>query len=228
VKGAEVDWVVRVDSIEYRADGVAVLRDWLAEGRIKPDDEVFHPLQQAWMSADSVPELSAPSGLSSVSGRSPLIIRGRQGKTLTVSGDSVKIEKRGAVGHREKTIAIRNITSVEVKKPGGWVGFIQFSVAGGYARDSSYTMTGGALDAVKDENSVVFAHMPEYEVALKMKAYIESWAPLVAASAPVPSAAPVAPGPSAANQIRQLKGLLDDGILTQDEFDQKKRQLLGL
>lgn len=30
------------------------------------------------------------------------------------------------------------------------------------------------------------------------------------------------------DQLRKLKGLLDDGILTQDEFDSKKKSLLGL
>ena len=31
-----------------------------------------------------------------------------------------------------------------------------------------------------------------------------------------------------AKQIRELKGLLDDGIITQEEFDAKKKQLLDL
>ena len=31
-----------------------------------------------------------------------------------------------------------------------------------------------------------------------------------------------------ADKIRELKDLLDDGILTQDEFDAKKKQLLGI
>ena len=31
-----------------------------------------------------------------------------------------------------------------------------------------------------------------------------------------------------ADEIRELKDLLDDGILTQDEFDAKKKQLLGI
>lgn len=34
--------------------------------------------------------------------------------------------------------------------------------------------------------------------------------------------------PGLAEQLRQLKSLLDDGIITQEEFDAKKRQLLGL
>ena len=33
---------------------------------------------------------------------------------------------------------------------------------------------------------------------------------------------------SAAEELRTMKELLDDGIITQDEFDAKKRQLLGL
>ena len=46
--------------------------------------------------------------------------------------------------------------------------------------------------------------------------------------------APVAPAPAAAApqvdvvaQLTQLKGLLDAGALTQDEFDAQKRKLLG-
>jgi len=31
-----------------------------------------------------------------------------------------------------------------------------------------------------------------------------------------------------ADEIRELKELLEDGILTQDEFDAKKKQLLGI
>lgn len=34
--------------------------------------------------------------------------------------------------------------------------------------------------------------------------------------------------PSAAAEIREFKALLDDGIITQEEFDAKKRQLLGI
>lgn len=106
-----------------------------------------------------------------------LVLHGNQGKTLFVAGGVVRIEKQGGMltGKREKTIPIRNITSVEVKQPGAFVGFIQFSIAGGRARDSSYTMTGGSFDAVQDENSVVFKGQEPYEMALKIKAYIENW-----------------------------------------------------
>ena len=56
-----------------------------------------------------------------------------------------------------------------------------------------------------------------------------------AAPAPAPAAAP-APAPAAApasvseaaDDLLKLKELLDAGILTQEEFDAKKKQLLGL
>jgi hypothetical protein len=61
-------------------------------------------------------------------------------------------------------------------------------------------------------------------------------APAPAAPAPaVP--APAAPAPAAAAaggtdditaQLTQLKALVDQGILTQEEFDAKKKQLLGI
>jgi uncharacterized membrane protein YdbT with pleckstrin-like domain len=37
-------------------------------------------------------------------------------------------------------------------------------------------------------------------------------------------AAPVAP--SGADRLRQLKGLLDDGLISRDEYEEKRRQLL--
>ena len=38
----------------------------------------------------------------------------------------------------------------------------------------------------------------------------------------------LAPSSDVYDEIRKLKSLLDDGIIGQDEFEQKKRQLLGL
>ena len=153
-----------------------------------------------------------------------LVLKGKQGKTLTVAGDVIKIAKQGLLtGTREKTIPIRNITSVEVKKPGAFVGFIQFSIAGGKARDSSYTLSGGAFDAVQDENSVVFNDNERYEVALKVKSYIESWSAKDAGTG-APAGSPV----SVADEIRKLKSLMDEGLISAADFEKKKQQLLAL
>lgn len=48
------------------------------------------------------------------------------------------------------------------------------------------------------------------------------------AQAPEPQPASSGSGTSAADEIRKYKELLDDGIITQEEFDAKKKQLLGL
>ncbi|MDP4143233.1 MAG: SHOCT domain-containing protein [Bacillota bacterium] len=149
-----------------------------------------------------------------------LELTGRQGKSIVVEGNTVKIIKKGKLfsAKREKTLPIRNISSVEVKKPGLAVGFIQFSIAGGVARDSSAKLTGGAFDAVNDENSVIFADKKAYEVALKIKEYIESFS----------ESAAVVTKESAADELVKFKKLLDDGVINQDEFNTKKKQLLGL
>ena len=152
-----------------------------------------------------------------------MVLHGKQGKTLTVEGDVIKIEKHGFLtGTRSKTLPIRNITSVEVKKPGAFVGFIQFSIAGGKARDSSYTFTGGALDAVQDENSVIFSAKADYELALQIKEYVEAWAAKDAAAVATPASST-----SVADEIRKLKQLADEGVITPEEFERKKKQLLG-
>ena len=53
------------------------------------------------------------------------------------------------------------------------------------------------------------------------------------AAAPVPEAAPVAAAPAPAapadvySELTQLKGLVDSGVLTQEEFDAQKAKLLN-
>jgi len=47
-------------------------------------------------------------------------------------------------------------------------------------------------------------------------------------AAPAPQAVPVAPQVSVADELVKFKGLLDAGVLTQDEFDKKKAELLNL
>ena len=56
------------------------------------------------------------------------------------------------------------------------------------------------------------------------------FAPAPAAASAAPQAAPAQPGaaPGYVAELRQLKALLDDGVITQADFDAKKKQLLGL
>lgn len=151
-----------------------------------------------------------------------ITLQGLQGKTVIVENKTVKIVKRNWLfaAKREKTLPIRNISSVEVKKPGFLIsGFIQFSISGGQSLDSSYRYTGGAYDAAKDENSVLFTGEENYKKALRIKRYIENYSE---------TNQTVASTYSEADEIIKYKKLLDDGIISQEEFEAKKKQLLGL
>jgi hypothetical protein len=153
-----------------------------------------------------------------------LKIEGLNEMSVVVEGSNIRIIKKGRLfaAQREKTLPIRNISSVEVKKPGiFWYGFIQFSIAGGKSRNSSSTLSGGSYDAGRDENSVCFHEDSNFNIAIQIKQYIESELATPVATYQVSSF-------SSADEIIKLKSLLDSGILSQDEFDAKKKQILGL
>ena len=105
------------------------------------------------------------------------VLHGGQGKTLFTSRDAIRIVEEHPGERRDKAILIRNISAVEVKKPGAFHGFIQFAFAGATPHDRGHTLTGGAFDAARDENSVTFAGADEYDMALKIKLFVESWSP---------------------------------------------------
>lgn len=136
-----------------------------------------------------------------------LVLHGGQGRSLFVARDSIRIVEEHLAERHDKGIPIRNIASVEVKKPGASDGFIQFSIAGGKAHD----------------NAVTFSGSDAYDIALKIKLYIESWPPPEGHAMTERGQSSV----SAADEIRKLKALLDDGLLTAEEFAAKKKQLLA-
>ena len=141
--------------------------------------------------------------------------------------------KKGMIfaSKRDKTIPIRNIASVEVKKPGSLVaGFIQFGIAGAHARDSSFTFTGGTFGAAQDENSVVFGGMASYRVALQIKEYIENFREDGPVGTPSPIAAAAqgaVTADSVLDQLERLGKLKAQGVVTEEEFREQKAKLLG-
>jgi hypothetical protein len=113
----------------------------------------------------------------------------------------------------DKTIFLKNIVSVEYKKAGRFiVGFLQFGIKGGMESK------GGLMDATKDENTVTFKS-EHNATAEKIKKYIESYEP--------PKEMPVGINQlSAADEIMKFKQLLDNGIITQEQFEEQKSKLL--
>lgn len=117
---------------------------------------------------------------------------------------------RGLVG--EKVIPIANITSIQFKRATVINGYIQFATAASEA-------TGGAFDATKDENSVLFSPQQEEEFA----AFRDRIQKMIDESVDGRGAGKIDP----LDQIKKLKELFDAGILTSDEYESKKQSLLG-
>ena len=137
---------------------------------------------------------------------------------ITIDENTLTINRKGFIsfgnGLRvEKTIPLSNITAVQLKKPGLTHGYLQFSING------AVEAKGDPMQLLKDENTIVFAgkHLDDM---LELKHLIET--------SKAPSTQTSASSPSEASQIKEFKSLLDDGIISQEEFDQKKKQLLGI
>lgn len=143
---------------------------------------------------------------------------------LTVYDDKVVIERKGALGFLTqglagaKTIPMATIQSVQFKKGGAMVnGYLQFGVLGGREKQ------GGAFNAAGDENTVMLAAKYN-ETAQAIKDFVEN--EILERSKP--QAAVIQQATSSADELKKFKDLLDSGIITQEEFDTKKKQLLGL
>ncbi len=98
-------------------------------------------------------------------------------------------------------------------------GFIQFTVMGGLEK------SGGILNAADDENSVVLKRGDQSKEGKKIKEFVES--KMLELSKPQTTTV-INQAASGADEILKLKQLLDAGILTQEEFEAKKKQILDI
>ena len=113
----------------------------------------------------------------------------------------------------EKTIYYIDVLGVQFKKSSKIIpGYLQFETASSTEKDSQ-------------ENSFAFTLGSNMEMELVAQ-YVKSRVDEIKKqkNAPVVMASPV----SAADELKKFKELLDLGIITQEEFDAKKKQLLGL
>ncbi|EGO5065343.1 hypothetical protein H6228_001249 [Enterococcus faecalis] len=143
------------------------------------------------------------------------------GKTIIkVGNESLTICRKGFLNFSnmglkgDKTISFRNISAIQLKKPGVTNGYIQFTILGG--RESR----AGIFAATKDENTVMFARK-YYKEMLNLKNYIEYQQKTIFDNSASNQLSP-------ADEILKLKTLLDSNIITQEEFEAKKRELLNL
>jgi hypothetical protein len=141
--------------------------------------------------------------------------------SVTLDEDCIRIRHKGFANvltaglHGEKSIPITTITGIQFKSAGSWMnGFIQFFIPGGM------TGRGGIREATTDINAVLFNKGQEAAFQ-RLKSEVERLATELRKAQQQPSQ------PANAEELERLAGLVDRGYLTRDEFEAKKKAILG-
>ena len=143
---------------------------------------------------------------------------------IKLTANSITIIRKGVLNlmnhglKGEKTIPLKSITAVQLKKPGMTNGYIQFGILGGNENK------GGVFAATQDENTIMFSSK-YYKDMLELKERIESYLYYPDSRIKVTD---IPQEKSTSEQLKELKELLDMEIITQEEFDAKKKQLLNI
>jgi glutaredoxin len=147
-----------------------------------------------------------------------IVVNGIGGQSITVQGSSICVRRPGKLLQHatEKMIPIRQITAVEVTER-----FVRLILPHSKPTDHKFTANAGLWDALlEDELAIGFTGKQDYQQALRLQRYVAEYSEKPAAVVPQQR--------SMAEQLRDLKGLLDDGLITDAEFQAKKAQILGL
>lgn len=151
------------------------------------------------------------------------IIKSPNKVNIIVNDKALTFKRKGLINlanhglKGEKTIPIKNITAVQIKKPGLTNGYIQFGLLGG--NESK----GGVFAATQDENTIMFAKK-HYNDMVELKEHIES---ILFADNDSTTIINTPSEKTIPEQLKEYKELLVMEIITQEEFDTKKKELLG-
>ncbi len=153
---------------------------------------------------------------------------GRNGQ-VHLFEDRVLITRQGFVsaitfGFRgDKEILISEITSIGWKEPGFTTGYIHFEYVGGQAPVRTGVFADDSI--VNNENAVIFTpeHQPDFEQLRKLleEKRAELRKPQQVEVVAAATASPM-------EELKKLAELKEMGIVTEEEFEAKKKQLLGL
>lgn len=114
-------------------------------------------------------------------------------------------EIKGMASNDERSIPLESISSINI----------------------SSKLANSTIEIVSSGNKAVIDNVPMH-VATEIKNAIENFKAIEKETSSAPVAKKEKDMYDVADEIRELKYLLDDGILSQEEFDAKKKQLLGI
>lgn len=147
------------------------------------------------------------------------------GDILTVYDDCVSFKHKGAIGfftkgiQGERKIYYKQIASIQYKNASSLLsGFIEFYLDGHHGSKQG----GGMLSGTQNENRFYFYKKHQSDMS-KAYEYIQDKVKL-AHSTIVETKAN---DNSSADELRKFKQLLDEGIITDEEFQSKKKEILG-
>lgn len=147
-----------------------------------------------------------------------------QGGALLVFKNKVRISRSGCLSFLrhgakgDKDIPISSITATQLKEPGlTGSGYLQFNLSGGS------TSTGGVLDATEDENTVMLQNQEQYRKAKEAKQTIEE----LMYEDKSTEANDGGSSLSSAEELEKYHNLLEKGAITEEEYEQKKKEVLG-
>ena len=143
--------------------------------------------------------------------------------TLHVYDDYCEISgKAGTLNHTKgtKKLYYSDLTSVQFKLPGAFfAGYIQFEYPGSDTTNKS---------PYESENAVVFNKKDNINLMEEIYNFVEKRILEEKQAKRAPAGTVIQQAASPAEELKKMKELLDMGIITQEEFDAKKKQLLGL
>jgi hypothetical protein len=162
-------------------------------------------------------------------------VAGKNGQ-IALYDDKLVIKRAGVLSlatqglKGTKEIPLSQITAIQLKQCSKWAGgYLQLSIHG------STESKGGLMSAIQDENSVLFGTSDPRAIFeatiieninaewIKLKEEILRRAEI--ARKPLGAAQTA---PSSLDEIEKLASLRQRGIITEDEFQAKKKQLLGM
>ena len=153
-------------------------------------------------------------------------LEGVRGRYMEVYDNRVVISTKATLGSLitgnisdgEKTIYYVDCIGVQFKKSDFQIGYIQLETASALMNNKSSNFF--------NENSFTFdTSVQTNEKMEEVANYIKKRVDEIKSSKNAPA---VVSQVSAADEIKKFKELLDMGVITQEEFDAKKKQLLGL
>ena len=122
----------------------------------------------------------------------------------------------GNISDGEKTIYFADCIGVQYKDSGWQIGYLQFETAGGI-------MNNGTNNFFNENTFTWDTTVQSNEKMQEVSAYVKKRVDYYKSAKNAPAAAALSP----ADELKKFKELLDMGVITQEEFDKKKAQILG-